>query len=215
MAQRSRQNVHFAVLLRYARRTVKRCRHRRPVRHGARWRVGRRCTVRSPIDGSTLAEFPLRHAEQVGRGHRTAAATHFPTWRDTPAPVRGELVRRIGNAFREHQDELATLVTWEAGKIPRRGTRRSAGNHRHLRLRRRPEPATLRQDNRQRAARSPADRILASARSGRRDLGIQFPSRGLGMERDDRPRVRRSDRVEAVGENAAVARSHARHSCNK
>ena len=31
--------------------------------------------------------------------------------------MRGELVRRIGNAFREQKDDLATLVTWEAGKI--------------------------------------------------------------------------------------------------
>jgi aldehyde dehydrogenase (NAD+) len=47
-----------------------------------------------------------------------AAAAAFPAWRDTPAPVRGELVRRIGDAFREHLDDLAELVTWEAGKIP-------------------------------------------------------------------------------------------------
>ena len=43
--------------------------------------------------------------------------TAFPEWRDTPAPVRGEFVRRIGNVFRERQEDLATLVTWEAGKI--------------------------------------------------------------------------------------------------
>ena len=57
-------------------------------------------------------------AEQVERASSSVRPHAFPEWRDTPAPVRGELVRRIGNAFREQQDELATLITWEAGKIP-------------------------------------------------------------------------------------------------
>jgi aldehyde dehydrogenase (NAD+) len=73
-------------------------------------------TVRSPIDGSTIAEFNAASPKQVNAVIARAAAA-FPTWRDTPAPVRGELVRRIGNAFRVQQDELATLVTLEAGKI--------------------------------------------------------------------------------------------------
>lgn len=73
-------------------------------------------TVCSPIDGSTLTEFPSASIEQVKYAIGSAARA-FPEWRDTPAPVRGELVRRIGNAFRERHAELATLVAWEAGKI--------------------------------------------------------------------------------------------------
>jgi aldehyde dehydrogenase (NAD+) len=86
---------------------------------GAEWQAGdgRPMVVRSPIDGSTLAEFAAASPTQVNAAINRAVAV-FPAWRDTPAPVRGELVRRIGNAFREHQDDLATLVTWEAGKIP-------------------------------------------------------------------------------------------------
>ena len=38
-------------------------------------------------------------------------------WRMLPAPKRGELVRRIGNAFREQEQELGALVTMEMGKI--------------------------------------------------------------------------------------------------
>jgi aldehyde dehydrogenase (NAD+) len=91
----------------------------RAVAAGADWQVGEGppVTVRSPIDGSTLAEFATATPSQVYAVIERAAAA-FPAWRDTPAPVRGELVRRVGNAFREHQDDLATLVTWEAGKIP-------------------------------------------------------------------------------------------------
>jgi aldehyde dehydrogenase (NAD+) len=72
--------------------------------------------VRSPIDGSTLAEVPTASKEQVDYAV-DFSARRFPEWRDTPAPVRGELVRRIGNAFRERQEDLATLIAWEAGKI--------------------------------------------------------------------------------------------------
>jgi aldehyde dehydrogenase (NAD+) len=91
----------------------------RPVAAGGDWRPGggSPLIVRSPIDGGTLAQFRAATPAQVEIVAGAAAAS-FPAWRDTPAPVRGELVRRIGAAFREHQAEIATLVTWEAGKIP-------------------------------------------------------------------------------------------------
>src|SRR4051812_34513721 len=73
-------------------------------------------TVRSPIDGSVLAEFPSVSPEQV-KGAIDQAVRDFPAWRDTPAPARGELVRQMGSAFREHQEDLAAIVAWEAGKI--------------------------------------------------------------------------------------------------
>lgn len=52
-----------------------------------------------------------------------AAAAHkaFERWRMVPAPKRGEYVRRIGNALREHKDELGALVTAETGKILQEG----------------------------------------------------------------------------------------------
>ena len=85
---------------------------------GATWvaGTGAKLTARSPIDGSALGEFAAASVDQVNAAI-TAATKSFPAWRDTPAPVRGELVRRIGNAFRERQAALATLVAWEAGKI--------------------------------------------------------------------------------------------------
>ncbi|MFJ5489614.1 aldehyde dehydrogenase family protein, partial [Hansschlegelia beijingensis] len=41
----------------------------------------------------------------------------FPVWRDTPAPVRGELVRLFGEELRAHKAALGRLVTIECGKI--------------------------------------------------------------------------------------------------
>jgi aldehyde dehydrogenase (NAD+) len=85
---------------------------------GADWQAGtgEKLTVRSPIDGSDLATFAMATAEQVELVIDSAVAV-FPQWRDTPAPVRGELVRRVGNEFRTRKEALARLVAWEVGKI--------------------------------------------------------------------------------------------------
>ena len=45
----------------------------------------------------------------------------FREWRKVPAPVRGEAVRRIGNALRDCKDPLGSLVTMEMGKIKAEG----------------------------------------------------------------------------------------------
>lgn len=41
----------------------------------------------------------------------------FRSWRLVPPPRRGELMRRLGQLLRHHKDDLASLVTLEAGKI--------------------------------------------------------------------------------------------------
>ncbi|MFQ5735172.1 MAG: aldehyde dehydrogenase family protein [Planctomycetaceae bacterium] len=50
-----------------------------------------------------------------------AAQTAFPAWRMRPAPQRGEVVRRLGEALREHKRDLGLLVTLEMGKIRTEG----------------------------------------------------------------------------------------------
>jgi len=45
----------------------------------------------------------------------------FHEWRRIPAPVRGEAIRRIGNALRDNKDALGSLVTLEMGKIKAEG----------------------------------------------------------------------------------------------
>ncbi len=85
---------------------------------GGQWQegTGEKHVVRSPIDGSTLIEFPLASADQVDEVTAQAAEA-FTAWRVLPAPVRGEFVRRFGQCLRENLNDLATLVSWEAGKI--------------------------------------------------------------------------------------------------
>jgi aldehyde dehydrogenase (NAD+) len=69
----------------------------------------------SPIDGSAMPAV----MESDGTALEAAIAASvraFPAWRDTPAPVRGELVRRFGETLRANKDALGRLVTLEAGK---------------------------------------------------------------------------------------------------
>src|SRR6266513_1116265 len=70
----------------------------------------------SPIDGRRLASVRTASEEDyeaaIGRAHEA-----FLKWRATPGPVRGETVRRLGNALRELKHELGQLVTLETGKI--------------------------------------------------------------------------------------------------
>jgi aldehyde dehydrogenase (NAD+) len=70
----------------------------------------------SPADGEVLAA--IRQAdpssyEKIARGAEEA----FRLWRDVPAPKRGEVVRRIGAAFREREADLGVLISLETGKI--------------------------------------------------------------------------------------------------
>jgi aldehyde dehydrogenase (NAD+) len=70
----------------------------------------------SPIDGQRLASVRTASAGDYDRAI-TCAQEAFLKWRITPGPVRGETVRRLGNALRELKHELGQLVTLETGKI--------------------------------------------------------------------------------------------------
>ena len=85
---------------------------------GNHWQsgAGSPLEVHSPIDGSTLAQFTMASPTQVDEA-TAAAKKAFRTWRIVPAPARGEFVRQFGEQLRVHKDDLATLVSWEAGKI--------------------------------------------------------------------------------------------------
>lgn len=72
--------------------------------------------ARTPLTGEHL--FGLTAATEADTEDAVAAScAAFLIWRSTPAPRRGELVRRLGELLREHKGDLADLVTIEAGKI--------------------------------------------------------------------------------------------------
>jgi aldehyde dehydrogenase (NAD+) len=70
--------------------------------------------ARSAIDGGVIGRIPVAEVEAA----MAASAAAFARWRLVPAPRRGELVRRIGEAVRAKKDLLARLITLEVGKIP-------------------------------------------------------------------------------------------------
>ncbi|MEU4968648.1 aldehyde dehydrogenase family protein [Streptomyces smyrnaeus] len=72
--------------------------------------------ARTPLTGENLFELQAATAGDAEAAVTDARAA-FLTWRSTPAPRRGELVRRLGELLREHKSDLADLVTIEAGKI--------------------------------------------------------------------------------------------------
>ncbi|WP_407548328.1 aldehyde dehydrogenase family protein [Streptomyces sp. Pv4-95] len=72
--------------------------------------------ARTPLTGEDL--FGLRAATATDTDEALdAARAAFLVWRTTPAPRRGELVRRLGELLRDHKSDLADLITIEAGKI--------------------------------------------------------------------------------------------------
>ena len=50
-----------------------------------------------------------------------ASLDAFKEFRKVPAPIRGQLVREMGESLREHKDALGTLVSMEMGKIKQEG----------------------------------------------------------------------------------------------
>ncbi len=72
--------------------------------------------ARSPLTGEVLVTLPQAGEEGVSAAV-SAAHQAFPHWRDVPAPVRGNVVKRWGELLTEHQEDLALLVQAEAGKI--------------------------------------------------------------------------------------------------
>ncbi len=81
---------------------------------------GEGAVARSPIDGSALGAVPLTTAAALDDAIARAAAAQR-AWASVPAPARGEVVRRYGNALREHKDALGRLVTLETGKLLQEG----------------------------------------------------------------------------------------------
>src|SRR5947209_15904236 len=85
--------------------------------YDGKWRGGgAKIDKISPIDGNKIGS--VRTASDDDYKTTIARAQEaFEKWRKTPGPVRGDTVRRLGNALRELKHELGQLVTLETGKI--------------------------------------------------------------------------------------------------
>jgi len=82
--------------------------------------IGKYIKSYNPATGEELGEVECGNEVLVHSAITTAHLAHLE-WREVPAPVRGEFIRRVGNALREHKEELGKLVSMETGKILQEG----------------------------------------------------------------------------------------------
>ena len=74
----------------------------------------------SPVDGALIAKVKSTTKEDYEQV-MNAAADAFKTWRNIPAPQRGEIVRQFGEKLRELKEPLGKLVSYEMGKSYQEG----------------------------------------------------------------------------------------------
>ncbi len=74
----------------------------------------------SPADGKKIASVQLA-TEETYEAVVAQALVAFETWRNVPAPKRGDIVREIGMALREVKADLGKLVSYEMGKSYQEG----------------------------------------------------------------------------------------------
>ena len=74
----------------------------------------------SPVDGNEIAGIKLASLENYNTVIGTAKGA-FKKWRKIPTPVRGDIVRQIGNELRKFKEPLGKLVSYEMGKIYQEG----------------------------------------------------------------------------------------------
>lgn len=81
---------------------------------------GDKTVSESPINGKAIAGVVNGSRDDLEKVIQTAQKG-FDAWKKVPAPQRGEVVRQIGLALREHKEDLGYLVSLEMGKIYQEG----------------------------------------------------------------------------------------------
>ena len=72
--------------------------------------------VVNPATGESITEVPLSTSETVAQAV-SAAKEAQKKWAQVPAPIRGELLYRVGQIMAERKEKLAQLLTLENGKV--------------------------------------------------------------------------------------------------
>ncbi len=82
-----------------------------------KWIIGKStfATI-NPANGETLAQIAEANLADVESAVQ-AATDAFNSWRLTPAPLRGELLFKVGDILKTKKEELARLLTQDMGKV--------------------------------------------------------------------------------------------------
>lgn len=78
-------------------------------------------TTRNPATGEDLQTYEL-HTDAEAAQIVEAAGDAFQQWRRVPIAERADVVRRLGQVLRDHEQELAELMTAEMGKPVAQGS---------------------------------------------------------------------------------------------
>jgi aldehyde dehydrogenase (NAD+) len=70
----------------------------------------------NPANEEVLAEIAQAESSDVDAAVEAAAAA-FRSWRLVPAPIRGEMLFKIGDILKQKKEELARLLTQDMGKV--------------------------------------------------------------------------------------------------
>jgi aldehyde dehydrogenase (NAD+) len=89
---------------------------------GTKWMStsGEKIVSSSPVDGKLIATINSCDKRSFDFVVETAQSA-FLEWRTWPAPMRGEVVRQIGNELRKNKANLGKLVSYEMGKSLQEG----------------------------------------------------------------------------------------------
>ena len=155
-----------------------------------------------PSSGQQLATVNTAEARDY-EAVAAATAAAFKQWRTWPAPQRGEVVRKLGLALREHKESLGQLVSLEVGKIASEGLGEVQEMIDMADLAVGMSKAALRQDDALGATEAPHVRAMAPSRTGRHYHGVQLPCGRLGLERNGGSSLRQFDDLEAVAQVSA------------
>jgi len=81
---------------------------------------GESVTVHTPIDGSVIGEVKLASLTEYEQVVASAQEAYL-SWREVTAPARGDVIRKLAEAFRAKKGELGALISLEMGKIRAEG----------------------------------------------------------------------------------------------
>ena len=162
---------------------------------------------------ATVAAVSMVSADGYDRAAAAAQAAFF-SWRETPAPRRGELVRDLGSALRDFKEPLGDLVSLEWARFPGAEGTAEVQEIRYLRTSRSACRAALRLHS-LRASRPPDDGTVASAGPIRRHhLRLQFPV-AVGRGTRPSPRPAATPSIWKPADRAARRRLPVQHIANR
>jgi acyl-CoA reductase-like NAD-dependent aldehyde dehydrogenase len=79
-------------------------------------RSGKSFETINPANETVLADIAAADLADVETAVQ-AARDAFPSWRLTPAPLRGEMLFKIGDILKQKKEDLARLLTQDMGKV--------------------------------------------------------------------------------------------------